>query len=142
MHEETVQHTISVLRQLADFVRPILPSDIRGELDQALEQVENDYSLTLEEVEDTMIVFGKKVWPYRKAYLELLATQEGKIGEHFLEGKLSGKLRKQYQEYKKKGGSLRDLHLGRGVDMFEGKDRQKLCEVLVDLSLDLRKNTT
>ncbi len=141
MHKETIQHTLSIFKQLSDFVSPIVPEDIRKEMSQALEQIENDLSLPLEELEETMIVFGKKVWPYRKAYIELLTLQEGKVGEKFLEGKLSGKMKKKFHDFKKSGGTMRDLHTGRKIDFFDSKERAELCEVLVDLANELRSNT-
>ncbi len=105
----------------------------------ALEHLENDQAITLGEVEDTMIEFGKELWPWNQAYKEFLAAAENAVGEHFLLPRLSDGLHKKYIDFKHYGGSLRDLHSGRPADYFTVEERQELSEKLVDLQQDLYK---
>lgn len=97
-------------------------------------------SLTVESVEATMIVFGKLVWPYRKAYTEIIYSYEGKIGEQFLLAHLPRSVKKRYQEFVACGGSFRDLHSGAPAQFFSSEERGILCGVLVDLQKDIRQH--
>jgi len=79
----TTQYTKQIFRRLYDFVAPVLPKELEEEMRHALEHVEQDSELTREDIEDTMIIFGKRVWPYRKALQEAIALHEGTVGEKF-----------------------------------------------------------
>ncbi len=138
MHDAAVEHTLLIFRRLYDLVCLVVPKDVQEEMQEALDQLENNYSLTLEELEDTMIVFGKKVWPYRKAFVEFALLQEGKVGEKLLRSHLSSKMKKRFDDFIKDGGSLRELHAGRSVNFFTSEERSHLCEALVELAQAIR----
>ncbi len=140
MHEVSAQYTISIFERLYNHVEPILPMELRQDMATALEQVKNNYELSLEEIEDTMITFGRYVWPYRKAFEEFIAVYEGHIGENFLISHSSRKMKKRYQDFKLHGGSLRDLHSGRPASFFTSDERIELCEVLVSMNQSLRQH--
>lgn len=140
MENTTVRHTIDIFERLCDYVMPVLPDRIKMEMTHALEHLQNDYSLSVESVEDTMIVFGKLVWPYRKAYSEVLYAYEGKIGEKFLLTHLPRTLKKRYQGFVACGGNFRDLHSGAPATFFSVEERGQLCGILVDLQQDIRKH--
>jgi hypothetical protein len=139
MHEAAVEHTLNIFKHLYDVVSPVVPNDIQAEMKEALEHVENDYTLSLEQLEDTVIIFGKKVWPYRKAFVEYVLLQEGRIGEKLLRAKLSGGLRKKFDAYIEQGGSLRDLHSGKMAQSFSSEERGELCVGLVELNQEIRQ---
>lgn len=140
MEKTTVHHTIDIFERLCDYILPVLPVKIKVEMTHALEHLQNDYSLSVESVEDTMIVFGKLVWPYRKAYSEVLYAYEGKIGEKFLFAHLPKSIKKRYQEFVACGGDFRDLHSGAPAKFFSVEERGALCGILVDLQRDIRKH--
>lgn len=141
MEKTSVHHTIDIFERLCDYVLPVVPEKINTDMAHALEHLQNDYSLSVESVEDTMIVFGKAVWPYRKAYAEILYAYEGKIGEKFLLAHLPRTSKKRYQEFVACGGNFRDLHSGAPAKFFSSEDRSALCGVLVNLQQDIRKHT-
>lgn len=105
----------------------------------ALNHLENDPTITLEEIEDTIIKFGYEVWPWNQAYKEFLAVAESHVGEHFLLPKLSAELQSKYQDFKLYGGTLRDLHSGRPADFFTSEERSELCVGLVAMQQELRE---
>lgn len=140
VEKTSVHHTIDIFERLCDYVLPVLPAKIKTEMSHALEHLHNDYSLSVESVEDTMIVFGKLVWPYRKAYAEVLYAYEGKIGEKFLLAHLPKDVKKRYQEFVVCGGNFRDLHSGAPAKFFSSEERGILCGVLVNLQQDIRKH--
>ena len=104
----------------------------------ALSHLENDQTVSLEEIEDTMIKFGYEVWPWNQAYKEFLAVAETRVGEHFLLPKLTPELQQKYHDFKLYGGTLRDLHSGRPADYFTSEQRGELCVALVEMQRELR----
>lgn len=141
MELNSLQHTIDIFERLYRFVLPVIPAKIEQEMKHALEHLQHDLSLSVEQVEDTMIVFGKLVWPYRKAFTEVMYAYEGRIGEQFLLSHLPKEVKKRYQEFVACGGSFRDLHSGAPAQFFSSEDRGALCEVLVNLQKDIRQHT-
>jgi hypothetical protein len=131
MHQPSVQHTLAIFQQLYDSLPPLVPPEIKNDMKSALEQVRLNYSLTLEELEDTMIVFGRQIWPYRQAFQEFLEIYEGKLGEKFLVQKLSLELKKKYTEYQAHGGDFRSLHTGGPLGFFSPVERNELSGALV-----------
>ncbi len=133
-------HTINIFEQLYQFVKAVVPKEIDDDMHHALDQLHGDYDLSLEAIEDTMITFGKKVWPYRKSYTEILSSYEGKLGEQFLISRLPKEFKKSYNNFIKEGGTFRDLHSGAAAQSFSSVERQGLCEILVSVHQDLRSH--
>lgn len=140
MQQEITQHTLAIFKRLYDFVVLVLPSDLKKEMAHALDHFENDVTLSLDELEKTMVVFGKKVWPYRKALLEMIVMQEGQTGEKFLRAKLSRGMKQKFDAFLASGGSLRDLHTGHSINNFSSDEKQELCVALVELSSDIKNH--
>ena len=91
-----MQSTIQLFRHLYNTIPPLVPDDLKTKMAHALNHLENDQTVTLEEVEATMIAFGYDLWPWNQAYKEFLATSESAVGEHFLLPKLSKSLQEKY----------------------------------------------
>jgi hypothetical protein len=132
-----IAHTRLLFERLCQNIPPLVPDNIQKDMSNALEQVQENVSLSLEELEDTVVSFGKKLWPYREAFLEFYRIHEGPMGETFLMQKLSPKLKKKYRLFKEMGGTFRDFHDGAIVDMFTSDDRVDLCEILVTVNAEL-----
>lgn len=130
--------TIDIFRRLYAHIPPLFPSDVAEKMGHALEHLERDETITVAEVEDTMIRFGYELWPWNQAYREFLVLAESQVGEHFLLPKLNKSLRGRYLDFKRYGGDLRELHSGRPADFFSPEERGELCGALVDLQHELR----
>ncbi len=137
--ESRMQSTIALFRHLYKNIPPLFPKEMSEKMAHALSHLEKDQTVTLDEIEDTMIAFGYEVWPWNQAYKEFVAAAETQIGEHSLLPRLSLPLQKKYHDFKSFGGSLRDLHSGRPADYFSPEDRVELCEALVEMQIDLRQ---
>ncbi len=133
-----MESTINLFRHLYDHLPPLLPAEIKAKMGHALNHLENDQTITLTEIEDTMISFGYEVWPWNQAYKEWLALAETKVGEHFLLPKFSRGLRIAYRQFKEEGGTIRDLHSGNPAKSFTIDERRELCTGLVALQNELR----
>lgn len=129
-----IPNTLSIFRRLYDYLPPMVPDNVRADMKEALEQLENNPHLTIEELEDTMISFGKKIWPYRKAFYEIVDVYEGKMGETILLNSLSKPIQKKYGEFIAHGGTYRDFIAGStALDFFDADERAYLSETLVNL---------
>ncbi len=137
--KDSTQHTIAIFRHLYEFVNGVLPPELQEEMRHALEHVEHDTELSRDDIEDTMIVFGKKVWPYRKALQEAIELHEGTIGEQFFRSSLSRSMQKRYEEFLHHNGTLRDIHSGAPAHFFTVEERVELNHALVDMHLHLKK---
>ena len=142
MHHPAVKHTINIFEKILNELPPLIPKEVISDMNHALEQVRLNFDLTLKELEDTMIVFGKQIWPYRRSFEEFVSTCEGRLGETFLLAKISTNLKKKYKDFLSYGGDYRDLHSGAPVDFFTTKERIELGAILVEVKIDLRKHTS
>lgn len=121
----------------------MVPGYIMNEMGKTIERLETQTDVIVEEVERLMIKFGYQVWPWHQANKEFLLATEEKMGDHFLMPKLSPDLQKKYQDYRKYGMSMADLHSGRPMaDCFTSEERTELAPALVDARADLRNYVT
>lgn len=135
-----MQSTLELFRHLYSNVPPLFSQEEKEKMAYALEHLESDPDVMLEEIEDTMIVFGYLVWPWNQAFKEFYSVAEHKVGEHFLLPRLPPELLEKYEEYKGYGGSLRDLHTGNSAHFFQSSfDRQILAVALVEMRQELRE---
>lgn len=141
MTAQGVQYTLFIFEKLFEQMPPLVPKEVQTSMAKALEQAHLNMSLSLDDLEETMIFFGKQLWPYREAYQEFLRIYEGKLGEPFIIQKMSLSLKKKYQAFLLSGGTFRDLHSGAPALFFSSEERGELCELLVNLEKDLRRYT-
>lgn len=116
----------------------MLPDEVKAEVRHALTHLEEDFTVTPEEVENIVIALGKKVWPYWKTFNEFFVMHQGKLGEKFLLGKLSPALKQRYHEYKEHGATYHDLRLGGPLTFFNGEERQILIPLFVEVDKEVR----
>jgi len=140
MHQPKIKHTINIFERMYNNLPPLVPKEIKLEIKHALEHLHNDYTVSIEDVEEIVIVLGKKVWPYWKAFDELFSMTQGKLGEKFLLGKFTPGLKKRYNEFKEHGANYHDLRLGGPMGFFELEERQKISADFVDVDSDIRKH--
>jgi len=138
MHHPSIKHTLEIFERLYNHVEPVLNAEMKDEMLQAYEQMRDNHTLSLDELEDTMIVFGKKVWPYRKALEEFVGVYEGRTGEQLLRNALSAKLRERYDEFIACGGDLHTMRSGIVASFFEPEERVELSKALVESSRAVR----
>ena len=134
-----MQSTIQLFRLLYDHLPPLVPQDVIVAMKKEIESIENNPRITLPEIEDAMVRFGYKVWPWNQAYIYFLQIAEEQLGEHFLLPTMSDGLQQKYLDFKAFGGTLKDLHSGRPASFFSLEERGELCEKLVEMKVQLRE---
>lgn len=138
MQSQIIQHTLAIFERMYNNLPPLVSLEVVENMAAAIEQIRSNYDLTLEELEDTMIVFGKKVWPYMRAFEELYHVYEGQLGERLFLQKVSPALLRSYEVFKTTDGVWRDLYSGAAMHVFTSADRLELHGVLVDVKCDIR----
>ncbi|MFH0857305.1 MAG: hypothetical protein V1848_00995 [Candidatus Magasanikbacteria bacterium] len=134
-------YTLFFFEQFATNLPPLLPDGVKEEIQNAYEQLTHNVSLTSEEIDDTLIVFGKRVWPYRQAFLEFYRVEEGHLAEKVFLKKAHPVLRKRYNEFLAHGGSYENLYKGISVDFFTSTQRVEIAELLTDIRDFLNRHT-
>jgi hypothetical protein len=140
MHNKEVQHTLVIFEIMQRRMPPMVPNEIVEEFKHVIEHLKSDYNITLTELEDTVVVFGKKIWPYWKAFEEVVNMEEGNIGEKFFMGRLSPHMKKRYKEFKEHGGDFRDLYSGDPMHFFEVDERVDFSHAFVEMDRDIREH--
>jgi len=140
MQHTSIRHTLDIFERLYNYVEPILPGELKDEMLEAYEQVRDNHTLSLGELEETMVVFGKKVWPYRKALEEFVGLYEGKLGEELLRNAMPGVLRRRYDEFIACGGDLHDVHSGSVAHFFTPDERLELTPMLIEKNRSVKEH--
>lgn len=133
-----MQYTISIFELLASALPPLVPDRLSSSLEQAVEAARRNPSLTLEDLEDAMIIFGKKIWPYKKAFEEWVDMFQGKLGEKFFVGRMDNALKARYRDFESYGGTWRDAASGASALFFSAQQRHALGQILVDALIDVK----
>lgn len=137
-----ISSTIQIFERLVRDIPPLVPRQIADESRQALEQVRSNMHVKVDELEQTMVSVGMKLWPYREAFLEFYRVYESEVGEKALLQKLPYHIKKQYLLSREHGGSFRDLHSGCVlVGGFSSEDHVILCGALVDIQKEVWRYT-
>ena len=136
-----MQSTIALFKKMYEELPPFFPAEVKRKMNHALTHLEKDNSLSVTEIEDTMIIFGYEAWPWQRAYREFFVLAEAKVGEHFLLAKLTQSARRRYEEFKNYGGTLRDLHLGQPINFFSDDDKENFRHALISIQADLHDYT-
>ena len=141
MHHPFIQHTLIIFEHMIERMPPLVPAEIAQDMRAAGGQMRHNMDLTADELEDTMIVFGKQIWSYTRAFNEFVEVAEGKLGEKFLLGKLTPAMKKRYKEFLHYGGTYRDLHSGSPATFFTSEERGRLCEALIETHREIVAHT-
>ncbi len=139
MHRPTLQ----IFRHLLQDVSEYAPPSLIGEMRDAEKTLHENGQITIDDLEQIIIHFGKKTWPYRKAFNSFLVVTEGQMGEQFFVQKLSLNTKKAYTAYIGWGGTLQELMRGRQLtDFFLAEDRLDIARAVIELRGDIRRYVT
>lgn len=141
MHKPIIKYTLSIFKLLTDKKPPLVPADCGTEVEKAYNQCCENYGLSLLELEDYMVLYGKKLWPYRKSFDEFYNIYEKHLGEKFLLGILPIPLKKHYIEFKEYGGGFEALQHSSAADFFDLDERNILYLSVIKIKEDVRRHT-
>lgn len=121
---------------------PLVPLEVKINMERTYKKMLVNFDLSLEVLEKMIIDFGKKIWPYRKAFEHFLNIYENKLGERFLVGILPLDVKKRYLEFKEYGGGFYDLRKGGSADFFSYDERMALVRALLEINESIHKHTS
>lgn len=141
MHQPIVKHTLSVFKLLTDKMPPLVPQKCEIEAKEAYAKCSGNHKLSLPELEEQIILHGKKLWPYRQSFDEFYHVHENSLGEKFLLGVLPMSLKKHYLEFKEYGGGWKELYDHSAAGFFDTDERELLYISIMRIKEDLRRHT-
>ena len=141
MHKPIVKHTLNIFKFLTDKIPPLVPENFEQEAKEAYARCCENYDLSLPELENHIVLFGKGLWPYRKSFEEFYDIHENHLGDKFLLGVLPMELKKHYIEFKEYGGGFKELHHNSAVDFFSSDERNILYPSVMKIKEDIRRHT-
>jgi len=136
-------HSHTLLKKLYEHAPPLVPSDVLRNFEHALADIENGSHITRQEIEETMIHFGKLLWPYRKAFAEFYKSAQARHADEYMHTQLHGDMRQWYTIFKQHGGTWSELKRGEllAVGYLTPPERQELARAVVETVHLLRKTT-
>ncbi len=134
----SIQHTLAIFERTCINLPPLLPQELGRDMSAALEQMQGNFSLTLEELEDTMIAFGRRAWPYLQAFEELYNVYQAELGEKLFIQKATPELRRTLENFRASGGGWREFYVGAGAAQVSTEERVTLHQIIVDIQCDVR----
>lgn len=136
-------YSIALLKKMRQTAPPLAPKDVLENLEHALFDIESNFTTTVREVEDTMIHFGKCLWPYGKAFAEFYQSAELRHGDEHLHACLPAPLQHWYKLFKQHGGAMVDLKKGgRNIlTHLSSDERVHLMKALIEAEHNLKKTT-
>lgn len=134
-----IQHTLTIYETILNRLPPLVPQQMKQNLEVELDRLYRTEDISLDEVEQSMAEHGMKLWPYMRAFEEMVDHHEKTLGDKFFMQKASPGLRKKYMLVCDLGGSFRPVYRGAISDHFDHNDKQELNELLVDLKHDIRR---
>lgn len=141
MHAPIVRHTLIIFDQLRNPLPPLFPGAAAEELEEAISALRAAPELSLTVLEDVMAPWGKRLWPYRKAFADLMAAYEDRLGHRFIQAQLPGALADRYREFEEHGGRFRDVVLGPPQPFFSNEDHEPLRDAILLAYKELRQHT-
>lgn len=139
MYKPIVFHTLSIFEQTVRSLPPLLPKELLEELVLSLEGVRENTNIEIDELEDLMADWGKRLWPQNQAFANFYKIHEDEFGHKLLLQRLSPVLRDRCENFFEMGGSFKDVYRGAAAHHFDLGEREELLPVLVELKFELEK---
>ncbi len=134
-----IQHTLTIYETILNRLPPLVPRNVKQNLEVEIDRLFRTESTTLHEVEQSMAEHGMIVWPYMRAFEEMVEHHEKTMGDKFFMQKASPGLRKKYLLVRDLGGEFTHVSRGTLPEHFNHAEKQELNELLVDLKHDIRR---
>jgi hypothetical protein len=138
MQNSNSSYILNLLELFYKDLPPAVPEEVKNRMAGVLEHSRRS-NADPEELEKIIMVFGKYLWPYTKAFQEIKDHHHEQMGEDFFIRQLGNNLKKKYLAYKEQGSSFEDLYAGRQVEIFDPKERVLINQILVDTGIDVHK---
>ncbi|MBI4449742.1 hypothetical protein HY634_01670 [Candidatus Uhrbacteria bacterium] len=123
---------MALLKALTEDQPPLAPEPALRSVREAYDRFLRQPPAYANEIEDTIVAYGRVLWPYRKAFDAMVRADLVRNEEQHFVSALSAGLRERFREWRHDGGSLLDLlDQHRVSSRFSATERGALCEALI-----------
>lgn len=136
-----MQSTVQLFQRMYNNLPPLFPEVDRRDMKISLEHLSKDEPVTIKDIEDTMIRFGYLVWPWDRAFRDMVLVNEQRILDHFIWPRLSENTRMKLEDFLGCNGTLEDIKAGRAALCFSYEEQAELNMALTDAARDLKEYT-
>ncbi|PIZ95429.1 MAG: hypothetical protein COX80_04475 [Candidatus Magasanikbacteria bacterium CG_4_10_14_0_2_um_filter_33_14] len=140
MNDKAVQHTLNIFKQVYRNLPPLVDESVGREMKEKIEEITEDGKVTLEELENFMIFYGKQIWPFVQAFEDIYHVYHEKLSEKIFLAKASKGIIKKYHTIKETGVKFLDIFRGSLHNFFSHEERVELMDLLISLKQDIRKH--
>tara|TARA_Y100000031_G_C8162409_1_gene357677 strand:+ start:138 stop:848 length:711 start_codon:yes stop_codon:yes gene_type:complete len=145
MQSHPLPYSLGHLKELQNSLPPFFPEEDKKALRHAIDHLEHDANASADQAEQTLLVFGRKIWPYARAFGEFLTRVEKERAHEFLDAhiKTHPELYDWYKGYEYRNGNGYELFTGahKYLEPLSVQDRAALCQILAEVKRDLRDAT-
>lgn len=112
-------YTLAILKHILNKTEHTLFPEARlEEMKKEYTQMTADAAVTQTQIEDTLIRFGKEIWPYQEGLEELYRRHGRVLEEQRVKEKLNPLLQTKYAQFLAAGGSLADFRQGAATETY------------------------
>jgi hypothetical protein len=140
MSDKAIQHTLNIFKQVHRNLPPLVDGDLREEMKNKIIKIVEKNDLSLEELEDLMIFYGKKIWSHVQAFEDIYHIYNEKLSEKIFLQKASNSIVKKYNTVKETGVKFLDIFSGALHRFFSHEERMELLDLLISLKNDVRQH--
>lgn len=111
--------TLELLRLCVARAPAFFPDERRQSMMAVLDRLAGDPSVPREDIEKTVVAFGREIWPYRRVFADL-HDRQGRAQEdrHVREQLAATGLEKKYLTFLAKGGKVEDVRQGGAFEVY------------------------
>ena len=103
-------------------------------------EFEADENVTRDKIEEQIVEIGKAVWPYRKAYEDMVSTYAQEKLEEFFKKHLSAPTLEKFEQFIKAGGNIKDFRRGKEFEeAFTPEENMEIEKALFDVQEDIKE---
>ncbi len=108
--------TLNLLKNLIDSSPATFQRQRKNEMLEIYEQLLGDLTISNEDIESNIVLFGEEIWPYREAYEELYDEYGRDKEEKMLESSLPDYLKDKYKKFISEKGNIERIR-GQAVSL-------------------------
>ncbi len=118
----TFEYTLDLLRTVIHSMPAVFPRDRHEQMDKQLDAFLNDSNAKKEDIEATIVAFGKEIWPYYEAYEQFYRTHGEAREREAMRLQLGDRVRGIFDQFVSEGGKIEDVRGGARLETVFDED--------------------
>lgn len=125
-----MQYTLRIFERMHGTLPPLVPETLVRSFRDAISRVKKT-GAGADEAEEYVMPAVKALWPYRRAFSDILSMYEDRLGHRFVRAQLSPPVALRYREFEAHGGAFRDVLAGPPKPFFSDDDYEALRDAIM-----------